>query len=168
MHVIIERHSKGFIDSRYRWPTMGKWTIAGHTLWTLEDPWNNNAPGNSCVPDAVYDLVPHSTDAHPDTWAMVNPALNVWHMPDDIPTDKKPVGRFACLFGHTGNWEDDVKGCILHGFYPAIFTDPHDNRPELAVANSSAAMKIIRNALVPGTTGHTVLIRSAFGCHLSE
>src|SRR5690606_12463494 len=122
---------------------------------TLEDPWNNNAPFNSCVPSGQYTLVPHSTDAHPNTWALVNPDLNIYHYPSP---DKKQADRFACLI-HSGNWEDDVEGCILVGMTQTIMPDRVHHRQELAVSSSRMAMDILRQALGEGV--HTLEITTA-------
>ena len=99
MNLVLERYSYGYVKP-YRRPTEGRLFIGDHTLFTLEDPWNNNRPFDSCIPDGVYDLVPHSTAKHPDTWALVNPSLNIYHLPDD--REKTPIGTPALFTQATG------------------------------------------------------------------
>ena len=64
---------------------------------TLEDPWNNNQVGISCIPTGQYKVSPH-TGTH---------FRNVWIL-QDVP------GRSAILI-HAGNSQADTQGCILVG-----------------------------------------------------
>src|SRR5439155_9311628 len=88
--------------------TLGRLSVGGHVYFTIEQPWNDNLQGHSCIPEGTYQLVPHSTEAHPDTWAMVNPALDVYHQPIDVPDGR--IARSACLI-HPANWAFELKGC---------------------------------------------------------
>lgn len=64
---------------------------------TLEDPWNNNKRGVSCIPTGVYKCVPHSGPKYKNVWRLEN-----------VP------GRDAILI-HAGNSTKDTEGCILVG-----------------------------------------------------
>jgi len=64
---------------------------------TLEDPWNNNKRGISCIPAGVYKCVPHNGTKFKDVWIL-----------EDVP------GRSAILI-HAGNSIADTSGCILVG-----------------------------------------------------
>lgn len=64
---------------------------------TLEDPWKENKVGISCIPDGVYDVVPHSGPMFKNVWRLLN-----------VP------GRSGILI-HAGNSEADTMGCILVG-----------------------------------------------------
>lgn len=64
---------------------------------TLEDPWRNNKVGESCIPEGVYLVTPHSGTKYKNVWIV-----------NDVP------GRSAILI-HWGNTENDTQGCILAG-----------------------------------------------------
>lgn len=67
-------------------------------------------PEHPCIPEGRYTLEPHkSTKFSEPIWAMVNESLGVSH-------ELKPgIPRFACLFGHVGNYPKDVEGCVALG-----------------------------------------------------
>ena len=86
-------------------------------LWlcvTLEDPWRNNAVGESCIPAGTYRCVKRPTRGFGLTF-------EVMHVP----------GRSAILF-HPGNTELDTQGCILTGFAIGAFDDRMDIRDSRA------------------------------------
>lgn len=91
----------------FEWGTFSKVTIGDFECYSLEQPWNNNIPFRSCIPEGTYQLVPHSSDNHPDTFAMVNEDLEVFHYDHGH-------GRYACLL-HPGNWVTDFQGCMGFG-----------------------------------------------------
>lgn len=159
MNLLLERYCYGY-PLPYRRPTEGRFFVGEHLLWSLEDPWADNKPFDSCVPDGVYDLVPHDSPKHPDTWALVNPELDIYHLPHDIPLEKRGKGRFGILI-HAGNFEADVEGCIAPGKSPALVND------RFMVAHSKTAMELIRRVLGVGTR-HTLTIRAFRGAHLFE
>lgn len=64
---------------------------------TLEDPWNNNKVGISCIPEGTYKVSKHTGLKYKDVWIL-----------HDVP------GRTAILI-HSGNTIDDTRGCILVG-----------------------------------------------------
>lgn len=157
MDLFIYRHS--YADTE----TMGKLTLPARELQTIERPWIHDAlagskPFESCVPDGIYDLVPHSSKSRPNTWALVNPALKVYHYESDIP--KGMHGRYACLI-HVANWAHDVVGCIGPGLKRKVLNG------KLAVTSSEDAMSIIREALGVGSTGHRLIIQPAMGAKVS-
>lgn len=88
------------------------------TFWTSDDPEWIQPPcgrkGVSCIPPGVYDLVPHSTDAHPDTFALVNPDLWVYHFEQDVPRYQRGIARTAVLI-HPANYVEELRGCIAPG-----------------------------------------------------
>ena len=63
-----------------------------------------------CIPETEYSLEPHHgpKSENGPIWAMVNESVGVYHEPHG--TD-----RFACLFGHVGNYPEDVEGCVAFG-----------------------------------------------------
>lgn len=88
--------------------TFGQLVVQDWSCVTVERPWQNNEPDTSCIPPGRYQLEPHSSTAHPDTWALVNHELGVYHYAD--PQAK----RFAILI-HPANYMQDVQGCIGPG-----------------------------------------------------
>jgi Family of unknown function (DUF5675) len=122
----------------------------------LELPWRPNPPAlcgrlsDSCVPVGTYQLVLHNTMAHPHTWALVNPAIGIYHEPGDI-TDGE-VARYAVLL-HEGNFPKDSLGCLLIGRSRELVNGAWmvtDSR------NALAAFK----AAVPWQE-HTLIVRSS-------
>lgn len=128
--------------------TLGSWELPDdRTLYTVEPPWIYNAvhgsePFTSCVPDGVYDLVPHDSERFGQTWALVNPDLKVYHY-----KQSDGIGRYGCLI-HAGNTAADVVGCIAPGMVAA----------GMAVHRSADAMSVIRSVLGSMTTGHRLII----------
>lgn len=64
---------------------------------TLEDPWNNNQRGISCIPTGRYKVTPHSGTRFKNVWIL-----------HEVPN------RTAILI-HAGNTQADTQGCILVG-----------------------------------------------------
>jgi len=110
--------------------TLGRILVdAARTIHTLERPWMpfvalgdlpiDELPpcgrkGVSCVPPGRYKLVRHSTEAHPNTYALVNPALWVYHQDDDVPFAQRGRARTAVLI-HPANYVNELRGCIAPG-----------------------------------------------------
>lgn len=148
------------IRDYYRTHTYGR--IPEFQIVTLERPWipdreHGSRPEESCIPEGVYTLDPHSTDKYPDTWALVNHDNQVYHWPGERPDDK---GRYACVF-HSGAWVRHTLGCILPGMRYADLRDPEDGEVKPAVARSSDAMSLLRDAL--GSGSHRLKIEARWG-----
>lgn len=114
-------------------------TLAGKSiLATIERPWIDaltpgGKPYASCVPAGVYDLKAHTRGDGAEVVALINPALGVHYVEDDLPD---AGGRFLILI-HVGNWAHDVVGCIAPGLYHA------DNPQGRMVSHSAVAMRRI-------------------------
>ena len=113
---------------------------------TIERPWipdpageSGGLQGRSCVPPGTYELVLHDSEAHPETWALVNTALGVTHY--------GPSQRSAVLI-HPANHAWELRGCIA----PGLIRLPH------MVGKSRDAFAQLKAAL-PWTNGHTLEIR---------
>lgn len=142
--------------------TLGRLYVGSLALFTLEEPWIANplGPGGqrreglrreSCVPDGTYELRSHSSARHPNVWALVNPALGVWH--SAVPPGL-PYGRSAILL-HSGNTTSDIEGCILVGLRAGRI----EGTP--AVLESRSALEQLRASL--GASSHSLEIRPTAG-----
>lgn len=87
---------------------------------TLEDPWNFNNTGVSCVPRRTYSVVPWNSAKFPNTFNLV-----------DVPN------RSAILI-HAGNTADNTEGCILVGEMYGTLNN------KIAVLNSAKALDKLR------------------------
>lgn len=64
---------------------------------TLEDPWNDNKAGISCIPAGTYQCAPHNGAKYKNVWKLKN-----------VP------GRSDIVI-HAGNTHLNTRGCILVG-----------------------------------------------------
>lgn len=137
--------------------TLGRLTINGLTLRTLERPWIADPPhacghpGLSCVPSALYALALHDTPRFPRHFALVNEALGIYH--EAVPPGQ--FGRAACLI-HTGNWVTDVHGCIIVGRDRKIVNG------RWMLLDSRDAFAAFQ-AVVPWQQGHSLSVEYAAG-----
>lgn len=97
-------------------------------IYTLERPWVPvvvpaaimptpppcGQKGISCIPPGIYNLEMHSTEAHPDTFALVNRELWVYHWDTDVPPERRGYARTVVLI-HPANWVEELRGCIAPG-----------------------------------------------------
>jgi hypothetical protein len=141
--------------------TYGRLLPGGNlVLQTLERPWvpaPDGSPGGhpdtSCVPLGTYALARHNTPDHPYTWALVNPALGIYHEPGDIPAGVP--ARFGCLL-HPDNIVETLAGCVGVGLTRSTLNGEPD------IADSRAAFADLK-AAVPWTDGHTLVITQGPG-----
>ena len=93
--------------------TFGTLSIDGQVFCvTCEQPWKNNLPNHSCVPEGDYQLLPYASPAHGPTIVFHNPTLGIYGTPEMIPAGK--TGRSLCEI-HNANWPHQVQGCIAVG-----------------------------------------------------
>ena len=84
--------------------TFGKLEGPNFTCYTVEDPWNNNEPNKSCIPEGVYQAKRTSRPKHGNTFVLINEDLKIAEFP-------KLGMRDSCLI-HVANTIIDVEGCI--------------------------------------------------------
>ena len=132
--MILERFCYG------PYGTFGRLIVGDHVLYTVEQEWQDNEPRESCVPEGVYTLEPHTGSKYKDTWALVGETVSHW------PGEGKR--RSTCVF-HKGNTQDNVLGCIA----PGTALNPH----AWAVSHSADAMGILRREMYAGND-RTLLI----------
>ena len=145
MHIILERFA--YLPRA----TLGKFELNGETIYTVEQPYKFNAPFVSAIPDGDYELIPHpsnkSTVVGGLAYAMVNPALDVYHYPADIPEEALGVARFACLFTHIGNYARSVEGCIAVGLKLGEYDTIYDNTAKKWVNGVSSSRVAVTKVL---------------------
>lgn len=136
---------------------------SGSHLWCMERPWIHDAehgskPSESCIPDGYYELVPHNGSDFQDTWALVNPDLQVWHLPDEMDGP----GRYACVF-HAGTFPRHFAGCIGVGLNLQYLKDSQRGEWKYGLVRSREAMAKLRKELVVGSAGHGIMIQPTIG-----
>lgn len=156
MNLVLTRTTYGQNE------TQGELLVNGVKLFTIEQPWNNNEHGKSCVPDGTYDLVPYFSNKHHTwTWCLHNAALGIWATPDMIPVYAEANGRSVCEI-HSANVASELQGCIAPGLGHGILEG------QQAVLNSKSAIKVLVDALAPdgeieNAHGHTLQIKPLDG-----
>jgi hypothetical protein len=75
--------------------TIGRLVFDSGFFWTVENPWLDNKPFDSCIPEGLYYLERYNSPSHGDgTWQFIN-----------VP-DRTHVQI------HVANYASDVSGCI--------------------------------------------------------
>lgn len=121
--------------------TLGWLEIAGLRLATLERPWipvpehRGGKVRESCIPDGDYEVVFHTGPHFKQVWALVNPCLDVHHMPSG-------PGRSGILI-HAANTVHEIVGCI------AVGMEHGDLAGTRAVLRSKEAIEALRTRLKP-------------------
>jgi hypothetical protein len=130
--------------------TMGRMAAALASWDTIERPWvprddggAGGMAGVSCVPTGTYDLILHSSAAHPKTWALQNFDLGVSALP-------YPNMRSECLI-HSGNLAAQSEGCILLGMKRTRIDWTWE-----VLESRDAFIQLM--GLVPWTNGHKLVI----------
>lgn len=91
--------------------------------YTLELPWKDNAPQISCIPEGIYQVIPHNSLEHPNTWEITG-----------VP------GRSEILI-HNANFVSQLEGCIAVGSSIGMLEG------QLAALNSVVTMDKLRSIL---------------------
>ena len=73
--------------------------------YSLERPWLNNKPNESCVPEGEYELKYHRYKGRLDTYALIGETVS------HFPSDKQ---RNLILI-HPANQVHELQGCIATG-----------------------------------------------------
>lgn len=122
---------------------------------TMERPWipmpgaRGGLSGKSCVPVGDYKLVRHNSEAHPNTWALVNSDLDVIHYEDP----NRPNARCLALI-HAANLARELRGCIAPGMGRST-----NSEGVKMVTNSRLAMLELKRLLLPWDDSHSLEIR---------
>lgn len=128
--------------------TCGECMIDDEQMYTIEQPWNDNQKGSSCVPEGVYSLIPYQSPKHGATWYLQNHALGVGAANEQ---------RSYCEL-HSANWASQLQGCIAFGTANTPMVDPSTGQIAPAIENSRDAIKQLIDTLGAMSTGHTLTI----------
>lgn len=134
--------------------TQGVLEVEGEIFQTIEPPWRDNKPFKSCIPAGDYLLEPHNGGKYAGTYAMINEAMGVYHLPQDR---KDNTDRYACVF-HAANWASQLEGCCALGIGKA---EGYDKRTSLVlpmVTQSRVAMKKFKALILRNKGPHTLRI----------
>lgn len=142
-HLVLIRYSYA------PYGTYGCMYAGSQQLWTVEQPWRQNMRQRSCVPEGKYQIIRHNSAKYPNSFALVNHALDVWYQPGPGVPDH---ARKAILI-HPANVPEDLAGCIAPGMALGYM------RNRLAVTQSRVAMDVVRKFLAASPT-NTLTIAS--------
>jgi len=131
--------------------TPGSLLIGAQTYSTIELPWRDDKPDESCVPHGDYELHPYQSPEKGLVYRLHAPALGVYGF-GEVP----PGGRSAIEI-HPGNWARQSLGCILIGWTAGELFDEECGRMMPAVLQSDAAMLYVRR-LLGATDTHQLTI----------
>lgn len=98
MELILRR----FISDEHG--TFGTLMVENQLFFSVEKPWENNEPFNSCIPTGKYTLIPAKSSKYGHCLAVINDT-------DITRYQESHSKRYAVLI-HAANWERDVLGCI--------------------------------------------------------
>lgn len=88
------------------WGTFGRLVYGDFRAFTVERPWADNKPRESCIPDGSYTLQWYNSPKFGPTWAVIG---------DTVSLFPEPGKARAAILIHKGNTMDDVIGCIVLG-----------------------------------------------------
>lgn len=112
----------------------------GNSFMTVERPWLDNIPFDSCIPEGVYSLGYRASQTFSATTK--GKFLSGFEV-KDVP------GRSGILI-HPGNWPSSVQGCIAVGKTFIAMKDPKSDSL-YAVSSSQAAFADFMEKFKPGT-----------------
>lgn len=121
-------------------------TASGASLgYSVEQPWRNNEPFNSCVPAGKYLLVPHNSKKYGRCFVLHNPTLQIYAEEDQMILFDD---RYLCIFAHKGSYPKNFEGCIGAG----------DHYGNDMIYNTRVTCKKIMNLLYSSNEQHTLTI----------
>lgn len=133
--------------------TYGEMEIRGHTIYTCERAWLNNAPGKSCIPEGSYEVVRHESPKFEECFALVG---------DGVVIPPTPDVRWGILF-HPANWPDQLEGCIAPGLFFGPIPRAREWPQSLGVGQSRAAFNYLLT-LMPDVWHLEITHREAIIC----
>lgn len=89
----------------FPWGTFGILTVGGRQWAIVEQPWRNNEPFRSCVPEGSFECVSHKSPRFGQCFALVG---------DGVGINQGDGHRWGILI-HSANWPDQLQGCLAPG-----------------------------------------------------
>ncbi len=125
--------------------TLGIITNGVKNLHTMERPdvpsplTVAGTKGRGRIAAGRYRLERHNSEAHPNVWALVNHALDIYHWEHEVPVNRKGIARTVVLI-HPANVAEELRGCIAPGL-----TRGRRANGDREVLSSRDAMNQLRN-----------------------
>jgi len=108
----------------------GRLIFNGFECYTCENPWKDNKPRISCIPQGTYTA---------NLYSSPTPGRGIVWQLNDVP------GRSNIQI-HRGNTEDDVLGCIVVGKGLGFVQSKHGKEQKWAVTKSRIAFQELMEA----------------------
>lgn len=135
-------------------------TTDARSYFGIEQPWRDNLPGHSCIPEGVYELHPYRSPMHGDTYCFYNPDLKIMGAEPLTPEQQAAGYRNVCEI-HSANFSEQLRGCLALGLQNHPMYDPITGVVEMAVEESKSALAAFMAELGIGVSGHTMTITKA-------
>lgn len=119
--------------------TFGRWEINGEVFYTVERPWQGNAPFISCIPAGIYQVETHTTTTPvpacfgKKTWYLIGGSVGLW------------TGTRTRIAIHKANASVQLEGCIAPGLGLGVFRKNGKNH--WSVSRSGDALKRMHELL---------------------
>lgn len=117
--------------------TLGLLKVGNLVLHTIEQPWRNNEPFRSCVPDGDYKLIP---------W--VSPSKNRRFDGRCLKIIGCEPARTDCLF-HTANWSFELQGCVAPGLKRGVAAGKGQPAQDCVMSSTAAMEKLLETVTKP-------------------
>lgn len=151
MHLVIRRKPSTETE------TQGILEIDGQEFDSIEKPWKDNKPFESCIPAGNYILEKHTGGKYSGTYCMVNKDLKVFHLPEERNNN---TDRYACVF-HVANWASQLEGCIALGMGKFTAYDRRAGKVLPMVIQSKSAVSKFKVLMHNNPGPHTLRIMDA-------
>jgi hypothetical protein len=105
--------------------TLGKLIVGDHTFFTMELPWKDNTPRESCIPTGTYNVEKRYTDKHGNHFHILDVPNRDW------------------ILIHSANFVTELLGCIAPGLSQADI----NGDGLIDITSSKAAMEQLNDLL---------------------
>jgi hypothetical protein len=143
-HIVLTRYGST------PYGTFGEVKVDDSVFYTVERPWLDNEPYESCIPEGCYEMLwlktttPVPSEFEGNTWYLKGDSVGVF------ANENKQRSRVA---NHIANTDKDVRGCIGWGKSLSYIES------RWGVASSHTAMKELLAIL--GPENHSISILSS-------
>lgn len=128
-------------DTYWQTGTYGILYVEGRQFPSVEQPWNDNTPFESCIPEGTYTVSPRMSPRFGDCFILSGGTVV------KEEREAKDGQRYLCLI-HSANWADQLQGCIAFGsrrdFMP---TTIRKGVKALGVTDSARTLRVLLDLL---------------------